>query len=643
MNVILFVSDSHYYKYLKPIHLKLINENHNSFFLYTESNITKIPTHDMNDFNYDFNSEFNFNTGIYSDSLSLDIPYIPDYLILVRDRWQPEQSIIKEFKEKFGCKIALVEINSQYYNVIESRLEMISRTKYPQNMIDIIFDHSDFILNTRKQLMDWDKWDSSIVVGNPCYDDFSEGIDDAIYQKYDIDSNKKQILFFGLINMDRKIALELLKNLIEKCGDEYQIFYKPYPGEPYSDAWKSEYNPKFFIDGVQVIYDHLDIFQMYNVCDIHIGAISSVMYPSLLLGKKVVNINNFCKYLNTGNDISRYENETKDGIEDSADFWMGVHKLNTLEDFRNLVDLERIEEFKGHNNNVQKIIREYTYDYDYDLKFLEDETPKDYTELLKIFDEFNDKNASSRIVKILEEKIILKDISNEDEVCIVLQGYSIGKSQLESLYNKYRDMGFRYIIISSYSSCIPDYLLNRDFVINNDEILGQYDCPHPPNINYQLITTRLGIELCFKLYPTVKYVMKHRLDIEINNLDKWVVNWIELINNRENTSKFPLSKKIVSMNRFKAREVSRNQGWYIVDYWNFGTKDDMKLIWGIPMLNYHHPRAEDYISTAFLGNDRDNDAEDYYIYSPKTVVDVYSHKWDECIYDRFVNANLINK
>jgi len=406
MNVILFASDSHYYKYLKPIHSKLISEKHSSFFLFTESNTTKFPNHNIADFNYDFNSEFDFNTGIYSDSLSLDIPFVPEYLILVRDRWQPEQSIIKEFKEKFGCKIVVVELNSLLCNVIESRLEMISRTKYPQNMIDIIFDHSDFILNTRKQSMDWDKWDSSIVVGNPCYDDFSEGIDDAIYQKYDIDSNKKQILFFGLINMDRKIAFELLKNLTEKCGDGYQIFYKPYPGEPYLENWYSDYNPKFLVDGVQVIYDHLDIFSMYNVCDVHIGVISSVMYPSLLLNKKIVNINNFCKYLETGNNIEKYENEDTVGYNDgSAKFWMGVHKLNTLEDFRNLVDLDRVEKFKKHNSDIKKLISNCTYNYDYDLKFLDDETPKDYTELLKIFDGFNDKNASDRIVKILEEKL----------------------------------------------------------------------------------------------------------------------------------------------------------------------------------------------------------------------------------------------
>ena len=35
----------------------------------------------------------------------------------------------------------------------------------------------------------------------------------------------------------------------------------------------------------------------------------------------------------------------------------------------------------------------------------EDDTPKDHSDLLKIFDEFNDKNASGRIVKVLEESL----------------------------------------------------------------------------------------------------------------------------------------------------------------------------------------------------------------------------------------------
>ena len=175
MNIVLFASDSKCFKYLNPIHKELVKNNHKSFFLYTEENTTQIPWQSMEHFNYSFNEDYNFESNIFSQTLNLPLPYIPDYLIIVREKWPPEQIILKEFKEKFKCKIVFIEVNSQFNNVIESRLEAISRTKPPQNEIDVIFDHSNFILNTRKQALDWDKLhNNSYVVGNPCYDDFDD-------------------------------------------------------------------------------------------------------------------------------------------------------------------------------------------------------------------------------------------------------------------------------------------------------------------------------------------------------------------------------------------------------------------------------------------------------------------------------------
>jgi len=405
MKVMIFASDSKCYQYLKSIHKKLIDEGHESFFLYTESNLTKSPKNSMGEFNYDSNVEFDFKEGIFATSLGCPIPFIPDYLILSRERWQPEQSIIQEFKHTFDVKIALIEINSQLINNIETRLEMISRTNYPQNMIDIIFDHSHHILDNRCDAIEWDKWDNSYVVGNPCYDNMKwDVIDLDIAKKYKIDGNKKQILFFGLVNMDRNKAFDLLENLVKKCGDEYQIFYKPYPGEPFDNNWYDDYNPKFKIDGVQVIYDHLDLFQMYIICDIHIGTIGSVMYPSLLLNKKVVNINEHCQYVDAGNDLEEYEKDTDVGQADgSAKFWMNIHNLDTIEDFKNFVGIDRVNKFKQKNKDVKKLISECTYNYDYDLNFLDDKTKKDYSKLLELYDSYNDGNASNRIIKKMEE------------------------------------------------------------------------------------------------------------------------------------------------------------------------------------------------------------------------------------------------
>ena len=82
---------------------------------------------------------------------------------------------------------------------------------------------------------------------------------------------------------------------------------------------------------------------------------------------------------------------------------MRVHELETIDEFKNLVDFDRIELFKKDNERVKDIINKGTYNYDYDLKFLTDESKKDYSELLKLFDDYNDGMASNRIVTYLEE------------------------------------------------------------------------------------------------------------------------------------------------------------------------------------------------------------------------------------------------
>ena len=62
-----------------------------------------------------------------SETLGIDLPFHPDALIIARERWQPEQSIIREFKEKFNSKVFCVEVSTHILNNIENRLEMLSR------------------------------------------------------------------------------------------------------------------------------------------------------------------------------------------------------------------------------------------------------------------------------------------------------------------------------------------------------------------------------------------------------------------------------------------------------------------------------------------------------------------------------------
>ncbi len=398
MNIVLYAGDNKYYKTLLPIAKEIKKRDHNFLFLYSEKTQLQSP-HQKGHFSYDGRWP---DTGEYveSESLLLNIPFKPDLLIIARERWQPEQSIIFEFKSKFGAKVACVEVSSHLLNNIENRLEMLSRMTFPQNTIDYFFEHSEFAKERRIDCMDESFRDRIVVTGNPRFSDVELNLDNL--RKYDIDPNKKQILFWGIINTTRDTMFEALNVLAEKTKDTHQIFYKCYPGEPANPNFVNQFNP-FVVDGVQVVYEEDDIFDIANLCDIHIGAASSIFNFAFYFDKVLVNLDSVCDASNRMNDMNVYTSETGNGVEDSAKFWMGVWNIQTIEEFKSFVDMDRLEKFKETNNVVMNLVKKHSIDFDWDCKFL-DTPQKNYGDLLTIFDEYGlDGGSPQRIVNFLEK------------------------------------------------------------------------------------------------------------------------------------------------------------------------------------------------------------------------------------------------
>ena len=404
MNIVIFASDSKGVASVIDVVRKLKNTNHNYFFLYSQETQLQFPTHNLDKFVYDSNILENNWNGIWSDSLNVSLPFIPDVLLIQRDCWQPEQSIIHEFKSKWDCKVAMVEVNTHLNNNPETILEMHSRTKYPQNQIDLYFEQSEFTKQEReKSGFDVSK---SVVTGNPKFDNLSGVETEYCYSKYNIDKEKTQILFYSLINVSRNEMFKCLENLVKKIDhSKYEIFFKPYPGEPFLENFKHQFFP-FIHNEVKVIYDDVDIYPLAKICNIHVGAISSITHFPLLLNKKIININNFCTYLNGASSLEKYLKENSVGIEDSAKFWMRVHNLPTYEAFINLVNPERIKSYEKDINYFISIVKECTIDYDFELNCLNKEMPNT-EKLLKLFDKFNDFNSSKRIIKEIEKLVLV--------------------------------------------------------------------------------------------------------------------------------------------------------------------------------------------------------------------------------------------
>ena len=286
MNIAIFASDAKHASYLNSIiNTGWSDPTLNIFYMLCTDTLIRYP-HSHQSFYTISNNIKDPNSIIhhFSNTLNINLPFKPDWLILSRERWFPEDHIIQEFKQKWNTKIALVEPNSAFINHINQFLESESKNNFVKN-IDVWFDHSEFIKNQRKLL---GFKGNSIVVGNPKYDqnlDVDKSELEHLRNYYNINPNKKQVIFYTFINKFRyKLFDEFIK--FKNAHPEYQYFVKPLPKEPFENL-RNEYFPKFFIEGVTPILEESHIWGMYNICDIHVGAISSVMYPSYFLDKEV--------------------------------------------------------------------------------------------------------------------------------------------------------------------------------------------------------------------------------------------------------------------------------------------------------------------------------------------------------------------
>lgn len=402
MNIVLYAGDRKYYSVLESISEELKNTNYSFLFYYTKQTQLLYPTHSEHKKYFEYDGQVSQESPQISETLGIQIPFKPDVLILARERWQPEQSIIHEFKTKWNCIVCCVEVSSHLSNNIENRLEMLSRYNYPQNQVDYFFEHSNWAKERRIDCLDESFRDKIQVVGNTR--NFKSLNKESLKEKYKIDPTKKQILFWGVINTTRKTVFKALKTLRKKTVNTHQIFYKCYPGEPFNERFKNDFNP-FIIEGVEVIYDENDIYGMAEICDTHIAAASSVFNFAFINNKKLVNLDNICEASKKMNDINLYLKETNNGVEDSAKFWMGVWNLKSTEEFKQLIDLSRIQKFKDTNKKYIKNVQKDTINFDWECNFL-NIPKKDNSKLVNYFDEYNfDNKASKRIIKFLKNKI----------------------------------------------------------------------------------------------------------------------------------------------------------------------------------------------------------------------------------------------
>ena len=211
MNLVIFASDAKGLSSLNSIIQEANSLGIKLFAMITQSTQLKHPVYQQGDFQILCNVER--KSVVRSETLGVDLPFKPDWLLVNRERWNPELDIIKEFKLKLNSKVGLIEPNSHILNNAETRLETYSKNRFI-DLIDIFFVHSSQA-KYQQQLAGFTG--NMIVVGNPKYDinlDPDPKTIEQLKQFYNIDTTKKQVLLFSLVNQHRKNINIIFKNKI---------------------------------------------------------------------------------------------------------------------------------------------------------------------------------------------------------------------------------------------------------------------------------------------------------------------------------------------------------------------------------------------------------------------------------------------
>ena len=125
---------------------------------------------------------------------------------------------------------------------------------------------------------------------------------------------------------------------------------------------------------------------MFEICDTHIGSMSSIIHATLLAKKEYID---FSKQLNIDKkylDISGVFQERGPGLENNLAMWMRSFNFKDVSELKALLPDEYIEGIRESNNQVWNNL----------------DNPE---KLLTLFDDHNDGQASKRIINYIQNEL----------------------------------------------------------------------------------------------------------------------------------------------------------------------------------------------------------------------------------------------
>lgn len=375
-NILLFASCDRSFNEQNNVFLSLSKKDCNVLFLYTKQKTTQFPTETtIQDFEISHNFDLKEEDFKYKfSSLGTLLPFIPDILIVSRESWMPETRIIDELK-RYGSIVCCIENSSWLYNNIKTRLEILSRFRYPTNSIDVFFEQSEWSMETKK-LAGWVS-NKSVITGIPKFDS----------KQFSETNKRKYIMVYG--SMEKNIHPKIMSILSELVSSDfskkYTICYKPHPKEfeDFSRELQSElFSKVLLIQKEEELFDYVKD----SVCNI--GIFSSVMMYPLLSNRKILYIDGETSGVNDDLDFEKFRGH-------EYEFWKGIINVNSFQDFKSKIGEDRVDKFKIRYKSLVDFFKSKTNEYNINL--VDNEEEIDYIDMRKYFDEFNDGKASDRI------------------------------------------------------------------------------------------------------------------------------------------------------------------------------------------------------------------------------------------------------
>ena len=120
---------------------------------------------------------------------------------------------------------------------------------------------------------------------------------------------------------------------------------------------------------------------MFNICDIHVGALSSIFYPGLLLNKTMIDYSKEIGMRDRYTDPTPILESKGIGLEDKAELWMRVFNLKSKKELQEILSPENLTPAFEKNKVAWDAM--------------------DNGNILNLFDNFNDKKACSRIINYI--------------------------------------------------------------------------------------------------------------------------------------------------------------------------------------------------------------------------------------------------